>query len=312
VPYGVRAVDPDEHALQSASEGRYGLKWVSPDYFDVLETPLLRGRMFSEADDAGAEPAMIVNRAFVETYLRTVPDPLGAVVQVREAGFFPPRPFTVVGVVANVLHEHPSQPVRAAVYIPIAQRGELWDQSQGFARDVTFLVWVDPEAGPNERVLRGVISELDPTLVVGRSTTLEALYDALSGETRFWLALLTAFGVVALVLAAAGTFALLAQAVRHRTREIAVRRALGASTHLVLGAVLKDAMALTAIGLILGLAASWYLSRLLEARVVGVGGMEVVPVVGVTCVLLAAAAAAAWIPARWACRVDPAEALRGE
>jgi len=311
--YSVSAVDPDERARESPSEGRYWLTWVSPGYFDVLGIAVLRGRALGEADGGGAEAAMVVNQAFVETYLESDPDPVGAVVQVAEAGAFPPRSVTVVGVVANVLHRNPALPARAAAYIPIAQRRELWDQSQsGFARDVTFLVRVDPEAAPSERILRNAVSELDPTLVIGTSTTLDALYDALAEEARFWVALLAAFGVVALMLSAAGTFALLAQAVRHRTREIAVRRALGAASQEVVMRVVADAVALTAIGLIVGLAGAWYLSRLLAAHVVGVGGMAAIPVVGVVGVFLAAAAAASWIPARWAGRVDPVEALRAE
>ena len=162
--------------------------------------------------------------------------------------------------------------------------------------------------------------ELNPDSPASRLTaqihsvlgTLEVLDDALSREARFWLALLATFGVVALLLAAAGTFALLTQAVRHRTGEIAVRRALGASANAVVGEVVKDAVALAATGLVLGLAGSWYLSRLLAAQVVGVEGMEFIPAVGVVCVFLVAAVTASWIPARWAGRVDPAEALRAE
>jgi ABC-type antimicrobial peptide transport system permease subunit len=160
--------------------------------------------------------------------------------------------------------------------------------------------------------LRAAVSELDPTLVIQTSTTLEALYGALTSETRFWLALLTTFGATGLVLAAAGTFALLAQDAQQRTREIAVRRALGATTNQVLGRVLGDGVALTATGLILGLAASWYLARLLAAQVVGVEGLEPLPVIGVASVLLAAGIAASWLPARWVGRVDPAGVLREE
>ena len=313
VGYTVRAVDPDEHALQSESGGRYWLRWVSPEYFDLMGLRLLKGRALDERDAAAAEPAIVVSEAFVATYLRNDPEPVGTVVPVAEAGYFPPRRFTVVGVVADVLDRNPSQAARPAVYIPIAQRGELWSPDQvGLALRATFLVRVDPQAGPSERALREAISELDPTLVIEDSTTLAALYAELTRETRFWLALLAAFGVVALLLAATGTSALLAQAVRHRTREIAVRRALGASAGVVLAGVVKDAVKLAASGLILGLTASWYLSRLLAAHVVGVEGIEIVPVAGVVGVLLAAAAAAAWTPARWACRVDPAEALRIE
>ncbi len=311
--YTVKAVDPDEEALQYPSVGRYRVKWVSNGYFDVMGLRLRRGRVLSEADGSGAEAVIVVNQAFVDTYLRTVLDPLGAVVPVLEAGYFPPRHFTVVGVVDDVLHGNPSQPEVAAAYISIAQRGELWQQSQvGAPLLTTFLVRVDPEVGPSQGVLREAISELDGTLVIRTSTTLEALYDELSREARFWLALLSAFGVVAILVAAAGTFALQAQAVRHRTREIAVRRTLGATARVVLGRVVKDAVALAATGLFLGLAASWYLSRLLAAQVVGVEGMEVIPAVAVVCVFLAAAVTASWIPARWASRVDPVEALRVE
>jgi predicted lysophospholipase L1 biosynthesis ABC-type transport system permease subunit len=244
--------------------------------------------------------------------MRSDAEHIGTAVRVSESGFFLPRSFTVVGVVADVLDRNPIEPARAAVYLPVAQRGELWDQTQGFARDATFLVRVDPEAPPSERALRAAVSELDPTLVIQTSTTLEALYGALTSETRFWLALLTTFGATGLVLAAAGTFALLAQDAQQRTREIAVRRALGATTNQVLGRVLGDGVALTATGLILGLAASWYLARLLAAQVVGVEGLEPLPVIGVASVLLAAGIAASWLPARWVGRVDPAGVLREE
>ncbi|HUF74959.1 MAG TPA: ABC transporter permease [Longimicrobiales bacterium] len=311
--YGVGAVDPDERAVQSPSAGRYRLKWVSPGYFEVLGIPLLRGRAPERGDHVGAGPVAVVNQAFVDTYLADEPEPIGRVVEVPESGSFPARLVTIVGVVGDVLHRNPSQPRRAAMYVPIAQRGELWDEHQvAFPLYATLMVRTEADADVDEMALRAAISELDPGLVIQTSTTLETLHAELYRETRFWLALLTSFGGVALLLAAAGTFALLTQAVRLRTREIGIRRALGASTGNVLGQVMKDAVTLTAAGLVLGLAASWYLSRLLASQVVGVEGMELGSALVVVGVLLAAAVAASWGPARWASRVVPVEALRAD
>jgi putative ABC transport system permease protein len=311
--YGVGAVDPDERALRSPSAGRYRLKWVSPGYFDVLGIPILRGRAPGRGDVGGAVPVAVVNQAFVDTYLGDGAEPIGHVVEVAESGSFPARRVTVVGVAGDVLHRNPSQPRRAGMYLPISQRGELWDEHQvAFPLYATFLVRTETDADPGAAALRAAISELDRGLVIQRSTTLEALHADLYRETRFWLALLTSFGAVALLLAAAGTFALLAQAVRLRTREIGIRRALGASTRDVLSRVMKDAVAITAAGLVLGLAASWYLSRLLASQVVGVEGMDADAALVVVGVLLAAAIGASWGPARWASRVVPVEALKAD
>lgn len=311
--YAVRHPNPDEHALESEFGGLYFMKWVSRDYFDVLGVPLLRGRTFSEADGPGDPPVMVVNAEFEDTFLRDV-DPIGAVVEVAEAGSLPARTRTLVGVVANTMHgaslEVPAIPI---AYVPIAQRADLWAQIQAaFPLTSTFLVRVAPNVDVPTSTLRQVITNLDPTLPVRTATTLRELQDELFGETRFWLVLLASFASFGLVLAAAAMFGLLAQNVRQHTRDIGIRRALGASARDSSTRVIRRALEMLAVGLVLGLVASWYLARILAAQVAEVGGLEVGPIALVVGVLLGTSVAATLIPARWAGRVDPMEVLKAE
>lgn len=288
-------------------------KWVSPNYFDALGIRVLRGRGFSDQDGPAAAPVLVVNETFAERYLDGEDAALGTTLPISEDPRVSPVERTVVGVVNDVVHSGPHDPDRPAMYIPLAQRMTLWNRHQvGFALRATFLIRTESEPEASFTGFREALWSVDPELAVRELRTLDDLHRSLTAEPRFYLWLLGSFAGVALLLAATGTLGLLSQRVHQRTHELGVRRALGASAGAVVRLILKEGIGLSAVGVTLGLAGSWALTRVLMSRVPGVQGWAP-PVQGVVVLLLfLTALAAAWIPARRAGRVDPMEAVRSE
>ncbi|MFL5580257.1 MAG: ABC transporter permease [Gemmatimonadaceae bacterium] len=271
---------------------------VSPGYFATLGVPVVRGRDILASDVQGQPNVAVVNESFVRLHLRDV-EPLGRRIHMNEHD----ADFTIVGVVRDVPPVRPSDAVAPQIF---------WSNRQ-IPRPATY--YLVRTTGDPAAVARAVVARLqsyDPDLQVGKVRTLG---DWLSQELvrpRFGMALLVAFGALALVLSAVGTYSLLAYAVAQRTREIGVRMALGARRRTVMSGVLRRGLGLAAAGVAIGILGAAASTRLLAGMLAGVSPLDPVTLAGTVAVLLAVATVACLVPALRASRVDPMEAMRAE
>ncbi|MGE0361802.1 MAG: ABC transporter permease [Vicinamibacterales bacterium] len=270
---------------------------VTGDFFRTLGITLLEGRVFSDADDARAQPVAIVNAAFARRHFAGK-SPLGRVVR-----FGGDRRHVIVGVVADTRYRNVEQAPDPTFYLPIGQNDERWPF-------LAFVTWVDGDAAAAAPLLRQAVRAADPAQAISTIRSFDAIFAGALAPRRFNTWLVGLFGVTAMVLAALGAYGVMTAAVASRTRELGVRAALGASArhlrHLVLGETLALAAVACMVGLGLAAAGSGLVRALLydvtprEPRLLAVAAGTVVVV----------AIASAWLPARRAARVNPIDALR--
>jgi predicted permease len=275
---------------------------VTPAYFAALGVPLASGRALSAADRLTGGVA-VVNR----TFERMLPDgasALGAHVQAQNDA----RPFRVVGVVADLREFGPTGDVRPTAYFPYGQG------PYGVPSVLTFLVR-SRAADPLTIVshARRALADLDPHVAVENPATLAAQVRSRVGRSRLTAqALLSLAAVLALALTAIGAFGVMSQSVTRRTREIGIRRALGATAPAVTALVLRQGLRLSLPGLVIGGVAFLWGGQLVTPYLHGVAATDAATFALAASVLVIALVAACWLPARRAARVDPTEALRSE
>jgi predicted permease len=267
---------------------------ITPDYFATLGAPLRAGRGFSSRDHGEAPPVAIINEAGARRWFGSL-NPLGRHVTAGAASR------EIVGIVADVLQRHPGEPARPQLFVPYAQRP---------TRQVRFVVRAASDPLRLAAAIRGEIRARDPDLAIAEFTPLDQLVARSLARPHFYTSLLSLFAAVALILAATGVFGVMSYAVAQRSREIGIRRALGAHAGDVLRIVVGTSLALAGAGLVLGLAAALALGRLLQQQLFGVSVVDPVTIGAVILVLSIAAGAATVLPARRALAVDPATALR--
>jgi putative ABC transport system permease protein len=272
---------------------------VTEDYFRVTGTTLIRGRAFGAGDREGAPRVAIVNH----TLARRVwgdDDPIGKRIRLGA----PDGPWTtIVGLVGDARHESLEAEPRGIVYRPFAQEPTA-------AAFVAVRAAVEP--GGLVTAIRREVAALDRGLAVHDVATLrQRLSDATAGR-RFNTALVSAFGLVALLLAGIGLYGVMAYAVTERTRELGIRIAIGAAPRQVRALVLRQGLAMAVAGIVLGIAGALALGGLLRGTLYGVAATDAVTFAAVPLVLLAVSALACEMPARSATRVDPSVALRSE
>jgi putative ABC transport system permease protein len=284
---------------------------VSPDYFRALGLALREGRGFEERDDEGSLPVAVVNETMARSFWPGE-SPLGRRFKVGLPDS--PQPWlTVVGVVADVRQMASDEPVKAEMYVPIAQAAVYW-KSQTYSsfapRDLVVRTSVEPRS--LVPAVREVVREVDPYQPVSSALTLEDVLGRDTAQRRVGMILLATFAGVALLLAALGIYGVLAFFVVQHTPEIGVRMALGASPGDMLRMVVGRGMRLALAGVGLGLAAALALTRLIESQLFGVSATDPVTFAGLALLLAAVALLACLIPARRATKVDPMVALRYE
>jgi len=300
---------PEGRPLSQESLIQGGFRLVSPGYFEALEVPLVRGRLFTAADRAGAPKVMVINESLAAAAWPGE-DPIGKrIVCCEEPGPDGALPFKeVVGVVGDVRFRGLARDEGPAFYLPLGQEPDAaWAWLQG-SMAVIARAAGDPAA--LVPALRRTVTRFDPDLPLYDVAALaERRAEALAAE-RFNGVLLTLLGALGLVLAAVGVYGILAYFVGQRTRELGVRIALGASTRRIFALVLGQSLAPVAAGVAAGLALAAAGTRLLESQLYGVAGTDPATFVTVAAVLAAVAALAAAVPARRALAIEPARALR--
>jgi putative ABC transport system permease protein len=288
---------PPSAANESPDGHRYA---VSPGYFETLRIPLRQGRLLNAYDTANGPLVAVINESFARRRLPGV-DPIGHRLRIGPSPWF-----TVVGIVGDVRQASLAVRPADAVYVT----NEQWTQFADLAR------WLVVRAGGDAAALtpaiRAAIASVDKDQPVLRIATMDQRVSASAAQRQFTLMLFEAFGVVALILAAVGTYGLLSATVAERVREIAVRTTLGATRISVLGLVLRQGMSLAVAGIVIGLAGAAIASRFLETMLFGISRLDALTYVGVVVLLATTSALACWMPARRAARLDPNVVLRSD
>jgi putative ABC transport system permease protein len=275
-----------------------------------MRIALDRGRDFTDADREGAPGAVIVNQ-FMAEHWWPGEDPIGKRISLTDpSGQRGAEWHTIVGVTRDVVRATWTDAPEEEMYLPLRQVG---------APDyLSFVVRASCGAGRRcdasalAPAARRIVAGLDRGVPVSEVITMDAVERIATARPRFYLVLLAAFAGVALVLAAVGIYGVTSYAVSRRTHEIGLRLALGAEPGRVLRQVLADGLTAAGIGAAAGALGALGLTRLLRGVLYGVQPRDPVTFVAVVLVLAAASAAASWIPARRATRVEPVAALRGE
>lgn len=269
---------------------------ASPGYFQTLQIPILSGRDFRTQDDYRAPMVAIVNQPFVERYWRGR-DPLGRRVWIRDEWR------TVVGVVSGFMTRRIGEEPGPLVVLPIAQAPRY---------NVTLMARTTLDPADLAPPLRRIVQEIDPQLPLYAVQTLQRHIDGGTFAQRAAASMLTLFGGLALLLAAVGTYGVVAYNVSQRTRELGVRMALGAEPKHIMQLIMGGGAGMIALGAILGLAGALVVARLLAPLLIGVNAADYAALAGAVMLLTLAAFTACYLPARKAMRIDPNVALRHE
>ena len=286
---------------------------VGRHYFQTLGIPLRRGRLFDERDSSTGPWTLIINEAMAKKYWPNE-NPVGATVMIGK-GLAPEmedRLREVVGVVADVHEQGIDQESPPVLYVPIGQEPNGMVAMGNRVLPSSWAVRTTGDPALLARAVQQEVLSIDPDLPLARVLTMDRILAKSIAGRNFNMILLGIFGGIAMLLAAIGIYGVMSYTVEQRTNEMGIRIALGASTARLLRLVMGQALTLAAIGVAIGLAASFGLTRLMSSLLYGVKPTDVATYAAGTAVLCAVAALACYIPSRRATRVDPIIALRCE
>jgi predicted permease len=269
---------------------------VSDGFFKAMGIPLRAGRDFTEADNPASRHVIVINQTLAQ---RNFPneDPLGKILQVNGGS-------VVVGVVGDVRHLALEESSGSEMYIPMRQ-----------TQDYPTVEIVVRSSLPTAEIggrLRQALQPIAPDLSMSSLRTLQSIVDKSVSPRRFVVLLLGGFAVFALILASLGIYAVISYSVSQRTQEIGIRMALGASAGLVRREILWHTLRLAAMGMTIGVVASWLLTGALRSLLFGVNATDPATFVAMLAILTLVAALAGYLPARRASRIDPMVALRAQ
>jgi len=297
-PYEIASASP----LEEGSQSTVAQMTVSPGYFRTLEASIVSGREFSELDGPSSTLVGIVNQSFVRRHSHMEPV-LGKRLRLFQDGI-PQAWFTIVGVASDIVQDDRTrQHAEPLVYVPYQQRPQ--QNMFVFAR-----TRVDPAALVTE--FSAQVYAMDANLPVPALMPLTDRFARAYGFERTITAVFVVFAAIALLLAVAGLYAIVAHSVRTRHLEIGIRRAMGATTWQIRGLVLGQAAAPLVVGLTTGVSVSVALAPVLEPILVRVSVADPATLGPAVCALSVSAVAGCLLPARHALRIDPAIVLRHE
>jgi putative ABC transport system permease protein len=274
---------------------------VSPNYFDLLKLPLRKGRVFTDHDDDMATKVVVVNEAFAQKFFPQQ-DPIGQ--HVRDTGRDTGRATTdseIIGVVGDVRDHGLDQAPEPRLYGSILQRS-----SQLFA----VFLRTSANLTTTRQLVTRTMEQIDPEVPVYGVTTMNELVSSSMARRRLALFLMFTFAVLALFLAGLGIYGVTAFLVKQRVQEFGIRMALGAQIRDILLLAVRPGLVLVSIGAAAGLVISMFITRLMSSLLFAVSSTDLLTFIAVPLVLAVIAVIACLIPARYATRISPAEALR--
>ena len=277
---------------------------VSPGYFSTLGIPLLSGRDFRRSDSAGTGGVAIVSESFARKYW---PQQSALGKHIEHVGIHD-QAFEIVGIAGNTAGYDLRAGPRAVAYFPLDQSYLMFP----WQPDVTLLARGPGDPGQLISSIRKAVASVDSALPLFRARTMKDQVAGILGEERFLARLLIVFALLAVTLAAAGIFGLISYSTARATHDFGIRLALGAQTHHVLWMVLKKGVVLAAFGVVIGIGAALWLTRLVASLLFGVGPTDPLTFIVVAGLMVVVALLACYLPARKATRVDPLMALRSE
>jgi putative ABC transport system permease protein len=275
------------------------LRFIGLDYFKTLNIAELDGRDFTPRDNPQSPPVVIVNEAFAEEYFKGE-TPLGKKLKLGWGG---DEQKEIVGVVGNVRHRSLSDGARPEVYVPQAQFGNA---------SITLLVRSTVKPESLIATVKNEVYALDSELPLAEVKTLDEYRADSVALPRFNTFLLGLFAGLALLLTVVGLYGVMSYTVTQRTHEIGIRMALGAGQRDVLRLIVGQAMWMAFIGVVIGLVASFFLTRLMSSLLYGVSATDPLTFVIISLLLTGVALGACFMPARRATKVDPMVALKYE
>jgi putative ABC transport system permease protein len=293
---GTFRIEGDQN-VNWANDPQAEWKSVTPNYFNAIGVPLLRGRAFSENDTSQSPATILINETLARRFFPGE-DPIGK----RLITFG--RPHEIAGVVGDARQGALNLPPSPEIYFPNTQRA--------FGQQVSFVVRTNADPASLSDAVRRAAQSVNPDAPVFRVRTMREVIAGSIAQERFNTILMTLFAVVAMLLGAVGLYGVMAYNVTRRAREIGVRIALGAQNADVLRLVISQGLWLVALGVALGLMAALALTRLMKKLLFEVSATDPAPYAVVALLLTLVALLACWIPARRATKIDPMIALRTE
>jgi len=286
---------------RSAEMPRAAIGTASPDYFRTMRIPLLTGRLFAAHDDASEPPVAILSQSAAHAFWPSQ-NPIGTRIHVGPVGGKSPWR-TIVGTVGDVKQFWLDTAPQPTIYIPFAQ-------SPNATTDM-----VVHTAGEPTRIafsVRREILAIDPTASIYNVKSMSQVIDEMMAGIRVATGLMAVFGAIAMILAAAGVYGMIAYTVTLRWREIGIRIALGVRPRVVIWLFVRRAVKLAGIGIAVALPAAFVLTRIMSHALFGIVTLEATIFLAFVLILVTVATMAAYLPARRATRVDPVIALRYE
>jgi putative ABC transport system permease protein len=272
----------------------------SVNYLETLGVKLLDGRLFTESDRSESAPVLIVNETLARHYW-----PNGGAIG-HHVSFGPGNlQRTIIGVVADVHERGYDIAMKPGVYVPITSLDMDWGPD-------TLVIRTKGEPASIAPAVRRVVASVDPDQPISNLRTMDEIVDLNVADRQQQMTLLGAFAALALILASIGLYGVLSYAVTQRSREIGLRMALGASAASVIRMIVGRGLALTGIGLAIGLVSAWAATRAMKNLLYGVAATDPLTFVSVAALLALIALIACYAPARRASRVDPIVVLREE
>jgi putative ABC transport system permease protein len=279
---------------------------MSSDYFRAMGIQLKRGRYLTDLDSEGTPPVTLINESMARSFWPD-DDPIGKQITIifpsELANYGPPVAREIVGVVGDVKHAALEGRPEPEMYAPFLQNPLLF---------MTLLVRTTGEPTSVAGPVRAAVWSVDKDQPVAPMVTMEQILDRSVAQPRFRTLLLTIFAALALALAAMGVYGVMAYFVEQRTREIGLRMALGAKAGDVLRLILGYSLRLTLIGVVIGLGASFLLTRLVASLLYNVSALDRATFAATPLLIVLVTLIATYVPARKAMKVDPMMALRHE
>jgi putative ABC transport system permease protein len=270
---------------------------VTPEYFATVRTRLVRGRAFNDGDRKGAPSVALINETAANRFFPGE-NPLGRRLRIDP---HVPEGSEIVGVVADVRQRGLSEAPQPELYL-------TFDQAP--TGDFSVVIRSPGASRPVLEAAKRLVHELDHGLAVQRPRLLGDVVAESAAQQRMYMVLLGLFAAVAIGLAAVGIYGVVSHTVSQRIHEMGVRMALGANTANIIGLILREGLVLTGVGLVLGIAASIWATRLLQGMLFGIERSDPVTFASGAVLLVMVGLAACYIPARRASRVDPTVAMR--